>query len=183
MKRFRRWLFVGLCVLSLMLFVATVIGWSLCYCPLGADPRGVMVLWKFPRDGYNSFSLTHGDVDVQHWPDPRLSNSESTAARITSSWSQFGFGIWRSVILDRNGRAAYPRTYGNITEVEIFLLWPLLISLPLTVWVARRWVRNVFPKRNIRKGYCLSCGYDLRATPDRCPECGAVPPGDKVIAI
>ena len=45
--------------------------------------------------------------------------------------------------------------------VLFFAIWPTYVLLP-------------FHRRRKRKkpGLCLKCGYDLRASKDRCPECG-----------
>jgi hypothetical protein len=51
--------------------------------------------------------------------------------------------------------------------------WAVMaIFIVLTLWLNAKRPRFEW-RRKI--GFCSSCGYDLRATPDRCPECGTIP--------
>ena len=48
-----------------------------------------------------------------------------------------------------------------------------LFAIAPTAWVVRR-RRDRQARRRLAANLCPACGYDLRATPGRCPECGAL---------
>jgi len=81
----------------------------------------------------------------------------------------FGFGHWFSEF----GMSDTAHSYTDGIEV-IFPGWFLAILLAVlpAIWLRRRLIQR---KRN-QIGLCKTCGYDLRATPNRCPECGTLVP-------
>ena len=57
-------------------------------------------------------------------------------------------------------------------------LWPLTMALGLLLWYL--WLNPSRQQRKrVRLGLCLRCGYDLRGSTARCPECGTACPMDR----
>jgi predicted amidophosphoribosyltransferase len=46
------------------------------------------------------------------------------------------------------------------------------IAAVLPVVQSKRYLRHRRIESRRKRGLCFDCGYDLRASPDRCPECG-----------
>src|SRR3954465_15864853 len=77
---------------------------------------------------------------------------------------------------------AWVKSLNNLTGEWIFTPWGVsLIVFPVAscAWVALSITRLIRQERGrqthedrFQGGKCLTCGYDLRATPGRCPECG-----------
>jgi len=60
------------------------------------------------------------------------------------------------------------------------LVVPAWIFVPLALVPAaslRRFARGARWRQRLRAGLCPTCGYDLRASKEKCPECGSpIPP-------
>jgi len=164
----KRGLFNTLTVLSLLLCITTVVLWVRCR----SFPRIFDAVRIGPNITLYSF---FGNLKVQWFP-------ESTAMRYTTrklnrpndfhdSTCYFVIGDCSMARLIRplEGHAAGTVVIWNFALHDWFVSLGLAI---LPVWWAIAFIRR---RRIVPEGCCTVCGYDLRATPDRCPECGTVP--------
>ncbi len=111
--------------------------------------------------------------------DPRSIGSD-TVEPIARGHSQF-VRVWGSTRPNHHvfGYWRIPTSEVPIDGIFVAVpVWGLAIVSGLVVIppVLRAWRRRRCARSRRCQGLCVHCGYDLRASAERCPECGAVTP-------
>jgi hypothetical protein len=189
MRRLTRYLFTFCSAVSLLLCVAVCVLWvrSYSYCDYWqASEEGKCRIRYLVSDsgqiGHYEYSWDSGipvpglPLKDERWDYHRASAGAAVLpfpGKRESVWG-FAWGVTRKHTL--RGRFDYS---GPAITVESWMpYWALatvMAVLPL-LWARSRWRRSRARSRQ-NEGFCPACGYDLRASPERCPECGAVAGG------
>lgn len=180
----RRRLFALCSALSLLASVFTCAIWARSHWT-GDELRwgwkhGVVWVWT-PKD-YLQIGLFLGDCSdepaafygLKHSPSPiirpfntfGLMEIDPPDKLVTWEWGGFA---WYSI--------QHPKT-GNVQAQAVAPFWSIAAVtalLPLA-WIILRLRSRWRERQQNRLGVCPACGYDIRATPDRCPECGTTIP-------
>jgi hypothetical protein len=175
MKRVLRILLNAATVLSLVLCAGTLVLWMRSYWTVD------FLLWRSGGYASASVSVCRGSLDVMRargiprtFEHVRVAPDEAACPRWASAaglrFGAAGFAFYAepdvSPLGDGPGRQPVP------FHELLVPLWAIVAAsgvLP-SAWMFGRARR----RRRSRRGRCLECGYDLRATPDRCPECGTI---------
>jgi hypothetical protein len=191
MRRLVRHLFTLCSAIALVLCVAVCVLWVRSYHYMDAfggswldDDRRTQVK-QAVVSSTGSIALRRLDTtfvaaarrwtDEESPPQPLEFNSVAHNPGPNSRWN---FGS-TGTLLNRIGFGRYEGRTGFddiviVTRVTRVPHWALaaLFAVPPAAW--SRSVARLLRARRRTRGHCPTCGYDLRASPERCPECGTM---------
>jgi hypothetical protein len=203
MKRIVRWMFIVAAALSLMVSVAAVAasvlsnfhncGWGFSRdyaieggrgtgfysCGIGTQ-AGVGFIKseelrapQIPFRRKPGFSFSHGFGPPSPYPFHQGMAMLKFALQPNKNfrdlqWNDYGF-----ISADTVNRGV--ENYLRIITLPLWLVAAVSATFP-AIWVAVGLTNRIHRRRRFLAGFCATCGYDLRASPDLCPECGTMSP-------
>lgn len=144
-----------LCCICLLMWVRSAFVQDYVFIPHTASGPGTSIL-STP----GCLSITFGYAQTKGPPRLRWSTPSVTdRGRSEATW-------WN-----------LPHYHPSFNDLQLpYWLSTLLTAAMPVCWCRKRWSTD--QRRNA--GLCSTCGYDLRATPERCPECGTPVPARAV---
>jgi hypothetical protein len=185
----RRGVFTVLPYALLVICVLTCALWGTSY---SAD-RGFLFIHSEYLAGKNGgyqewqceVSVRHGEVYSSEYassPDNSLSFSE-VRTTLGNRWLPIhrgGGSFADTAIGNRLGFGCISGQFTTLSHASHVRWWRAVcptwaVATALALPAALGLIVGRRRERRNKKGVCARCGYDLRATRDRCPECGAMP--------
>lgn len=143
--------------------------------PRPGTPTSHRAARTFSMISSNGVLLCNYEVADAQKDSPKFQYQTGPVGAVHTHFFSFGKGPFWAMRFESGEMSI---TAGSLTpdhDRESFVLLPYWMPtfaffLPVLAWYVLRKLRSRRPA-----GHCTACGYDLRATPDRCPECGMVP--------
>jgi hypothetical protein len=171
MRRLLRIMLNAASLLSLVLLLAAVAAWVRSYQTRDAvwwsraNPPLLLDMFTY-RGGL--FASAQTPIGKSRFPPPGFGRAQY------QPWSFVKAGGPQGSVFNRLGFAAQYNRYRTLERrrwaCPYWFITLLTAMLPCAWLAGWRWRRA--RRLRIRRGLCGHCGYDCRATPDRCPECG-----------
>lgn len=155
----KRRVFTASALLSALLFAWACWAWARSHQPRhlvveAGDGRLFLIFWESPGQPLNADF--HPGADFARDADVLW---REVIHPVHRGWERMGFGF---------ARGHTP----SIPVVQIIAV-PFWFIVTLTAVIPVAWLTAVRRRRSrARENRCMNCGYDLRASAERCPECG-----------